>query len=171
VASFGHIDGAVVSLNISVTEDGKIGGASSGLKIARTVEPTEVAATAQQGAVTPGAQSDWRAAAETVVEGSEDWQMGNAGAAAAAAAAGGAAEDGPGAAAAEAESVTDGIPLGKRPTPANWGSMTKAQRESWKKHQRNSAKGKSGGAKGPSPGVFIQTLPLGHMQLVTGNGT
>jgi len=93
VAKFGLIDGAVVSLNISVTEDGKKGGASSGLGIARTVEPTEVAATAQQGALTPGAQSDWRAAAETVAEGSEDWQMGNAGAAAAAAAAGGAAED------------------------------------------------------------------------------
>ena len=57
----------------------------------------EVAATAQQGAVTPGAQSDWQAAAETVVEGSEDWQMmGNAGVEAVAAAAGGAAEYGPG---------------------------------------------------------------------------
>jgi len=35
--------------------------------------------TAQQGAVTPVEHSDWRAAAETVMEGSEDWQMGNAG--------------------------------------------------------------------------------------------
>ena len=139
MAKFGLIDGAVVSLNISVTEDGKKGGASSGLGIARTVEPTEVAATAQQGAVTPGAksdwrtaakthveersvgttevaataqqgivltpgaQSDWRAAAETVVEGSEDFQMGNACAEVAAAVAGGAAEDGPGATEAEAK--------------------------------------------------------------------
>ena len=66
-------------------EDGKIGGASSGLRIARTVEPTEVAATAQQGAVTPGAQSNWRAAAATAVEGPKDWHTGNAGAEAAAA--------------------------------------------------------------------------------------
>jgi len=52
------------------------------------VEQTEVEATAQQGAITPGAKSDWRAAAGTVVEGSEDWQTGSAGAEAAAAAAG-----------------------------------------------------------------------------------
>jgi len=39
---------------------------------------TEVAATAEQGAVTPVSHSDGRAAAETVVDGSENWQMGNA---------------------------------------------------------------------------------------------
>ena len=55
----------------------------------------EVVATAQQGAVAPGAYIDWQAAAETVVGCSEDWQMGKAGVeAAAAAAAGGAAEYG-----------------------------------------------------------------------------
>jgi len=41
-------------------------------------------------------------------------------------------------AAAEAESETDGA----RPKPANWGSMTKAQRESWKKNAQKVAKGK-----------------------------
>jgi len=106
---------------------------TSGLRIARTVEPTNVAATAQQGAVTPGAQSDRRAAAETVVEGSKDWQMGNAGAEAAVAAAGGVAEDGPGATEAEAESVTDGAPNGERPKPAKWGNMTATQRRNWRK--------------------------------------
>jgi len=40
---------------------------------------TEVAATAQQGAVTPVSHSDGQAAAETVVGGSKDWQMGNTG--------------------------------------------------------------------------------------------
>jgi len=49
-------------------EDGKIGGASSGLRIARTVGTTEVAVTAQQGAVTLVAQSDRRAAATTRME-------------------------------------------------------------------------------------------------------
>ena len=54
--------------------------------------------------------------------------MGNAGVEAAAAA-GGAAEYGPGAAAAEAESVTDGAPNGERPKPAKWGNMTATQRK------------------------------------------
>ena len=31
-------------------------------------------------------------------------------------------------AAAEADSVTDGAPIGQRPKPANWGSMTKNQK-------------------------------------------
>jgi len=43
---------------------------------------------------------------------------------------------------AEAESVTHGEPSGKRPKPANWGSMTKAQRESWKKNTKKMAKRK-----------------------------
>ena len=49
-------------------EDGKIEGASSGLRIARTVGTTEVAVTAQQGAVTPVAHSDRRVAATTRME-------------------------------------------------------------------------------------------------------
>jgi len=36
--------------------------------------------------------------------------------------------------------VPDWNPIGKKPKPANWESMTKAQRESWKKNQQNSAK-------------------------------
>jgi len=69
--------------------------------------------------------------------------MGNVGTEAmAVAVAGGAVEDGPGAAEAEAESVTEGGASGKRPEPANWESMIKAQRGSWKKNQRYPAKRK-----------------------------
>ena len=89
----------------------------------------EVAATAQQGAVTPGAQIDWQAAAETVVGGSEDWQMGNTGVEAAAAAAGGAAEYGSGAAAEAAAGTAAGV---WPPRPADWGTMTRSQRHRWK---------------------------------------
>ena len=49
-------------------EDGKIGNASSGLRIARTVGTTEVAVKAQQGAVNLVAHSDRRAAATTRME-------------------------------------------------------------------------------------------------------
>ena len=38
-------------------------------------------------------------------------------------------------AAAEAESVTHKAPSGKRPKPANWESMTKTQRESWRREE------------------------------------
>jgi len=70
--------------------------------------------------------------------------MGNASAEAAATAAGEAAAAGA-KAAAEAEAVTDGAPCGQRPKPANWGSMTKAQRESWRKHARREVKRKGDG--------------------------
>ena len=71
-----------------------------GTRIEEGVEgTTEVAVTAQQGAVAPVSHSDGQAAAETVVEeGSEDLQMGSASVEAAMTAAGGAAEDGSGAA-------------------------------------------------------------------------
>jgi len=62
-------------------------------------------------------QSDRRAAAKTVVEGPEDWQMGNAGEEVAATAAGGAAEDGPGAAAEAAAGRAAGV---RPPRPENW---------------------------------------------------
>ena len=62
----------VVGVTERVAEDGKAGGASSGLRIARTVGPTEVAAIAQQGEVAPLAHSDVRTAATTrIEEGSE----------------------------------------------------------------------------------------------------
>jgi len=70
----------------------------------------------------------------------KDWQMGNAGAEAMAVA-GGAAE-------AEAESVTEGALSGKRPKLANWESMTKAQRESWRKNAIRKVKRKGGGRTG-----------------------
>ena len=66
--------------------------------------------------------------------------MGNASAEAATTAAGGAAATGA-KAAAEAESVADGAPSSQRPKPAKWGSMTKAQRDSWKKHERDLSRG------------------------------
>ena len=73
-----------------------------------------MAATAQQGAVAPVSQSDGRAAAETVVEGSEYLHMSNAGVEALATAAGGAAEDEPGAV------VDAGTAVGVRPpNPSN----------------------------------------------------
>jgi len=72
---------AVAGVTDRAAEDGKIEGASSGLKIARTVEPTGVAATAQHGAAPSVAQNIWWVAGETMVKkGSEDWQTGNAGA-------------------------------------------------------------------------------------------
>ena len=120
----------------------------------------EVAATAQQGAVAPGAQIDWQEAAETVVEGSGDWKMGNAGVEAEAAAAGGAAEYGPGAPpatthgsvaevfydgaecdvdtgnAAEASAPTAATAAGVRPPrPSNWSAMTKDQKRHWYKRR------------------------------------
>jgi len=67
--------------------------------------------------------------------------MGNAFAETATTATGGVAVIGP-KALVEAESVTDGAPSGKRPKPANLGSRTKAQRESWKKNTKKMAKGK-----------------------------
>jgi len=57
-----------VGVTDRAAEDRKIGGTSSGLRIARTVGTTEVAVTAQQGAVTLVAQSDRRAAATTRME-------------------------------------------------------------------------------------------------------
>ena len=141
-------------------EDGKMGGASSGLRIARIVGTTEVAATAQQGVVTSLAHSDRRVAAvarmeegaegtaevaataqqgavtpvahsngRAAAEGSEGWQMGNAGAEAAAAA-GGAAEDGPGAATEAAAGTAAGV---RPPRPADWDAMTRFQKKKWKK--------------------------------------
>ena len=89
---------------------------------------TEVAATAQQGAEAPVANSDGRTAAETLVdEEPRDWQMGNRGAEEAAGS-GGAAEDGPGATAeagteggpgAVAEAVAGTAAEAWPPTPAN----------------------------------------------------
>ena len=85
------------------------------------------------------AQSGWRAAAETVVEGSEDWQMGNAGAATMA---GGAAEDSTGAAADAKTAVgaMSPIPINwdtavgvRPPRPADWNTMTRVQKNKWKK--------------------------------------
>ena len=142
-------------------EDGKMGGASSGLRIARIVGTPEVAATAQQGVVTSLAHSDRRVAAvarmeegaegtaevaataqqgavtpvahsngRAAAEGSEGWQMGNAGAEAAAAAAGGAAGDGSGAAAEAAAGTAAGV---RPPRPANWGSMSKNQKLNWRR--------------------------------------
>jgi len=104
----------------------------------------EVAATAQQGAVAPGAQIDWQAIAETVVEGSEDWQVGNAGVEAAAAVAGGAAKYGPGAAAAETAGTAAGV---RPPRPANWGTRTREQRRNW--NQQGGRPRKSPGHGGP----------------------
>ena len=166
-----------VGVTDRAAEDGKMGGASSGLRIARIVGTTEVAATAQQGVVTSLAHSDRRAAAaarmeegaegtaevaataqqgavtpvahsngRAAAEGSEGWQMGNAGAEAAAAA-GGAAEDRPGAAAEAAAGTAAGV---RPPRPDNdgqgnatatrrtlpqeeWDKMTRVERKDWKK--------------------------------------
>ena len=57
-----------VGVTDRAAEDGKMGGASSGLRIARIVGTTEVAATAQQGVVTSLAHSDRRAAAAARME-------------------------------------------------------------------------------------------------------
>jgi len=62
--------------------------------------------------------------AEAAEVGAAETTGGNEGVEAAAKAAGEAPEDGPGATAAEVESVTDGAPSSKRPKPANWESMT-----------------------------------------------
>ena len=41
---------------------------------------------------------------------------------------------------AEAGPAVAAAPRGQRPKPANWGSMTKAQRESWRSHAKRDAK-------------------------------
>ena len=38
--------------------------------------------------------------------------------------------------------LNDLTPRGQRPKPANWGSMTKAQRENWRMNALKSTKGK-----------------------------
>jgi len=91
------------------TETEDVAGSSDAAAAARTRPPRPV---------------DWAAA--RAAGAAEDGQMGNASAAAAAA---GEATATGAKVAAEAESVTDGAPSGKRPKPANWGSITKALRE------------------------------------------
>jgi len=70
-----------------------------------------------------------------------DWQTGNASLEAVPTEADEAAATGA-KAAAEADSVAVGAPGGQRSKPANWGSMTKAQRESWKASTKGMAKRK-----------------------------
>jgi len=52
------------------------------------------------------------------------------------------AAEAPEAAAAENTHGPDAAPSGKRPKPAKWGGMTKAQRENWRKNTQARAKGK-----------------------------
>ena len=70
-------------------------------------------------------------------------------------------------AAVEAGPAVAGTPRGQRPKPANWGSMTKAQRESWRKNAKREARRKGAG-RTETKSQSIHTLSLNQIPLAAG---